>query len=636
MCGIAGLLLPDAEPGRLPAAVRTVEAMNALQAHRGPDDAGVYDAPGIVLGHRRLSILDLSSRGHQPLQLADTPYWIVHNGEVYNYRELRTELTAQGFHFCSETDTEVILAAYAHWGTACVDRFNGMFAFAIWDARAHTVFCARDRFGIKPFHYVDLPDGTFAFASELKAFTALADFSPVVNDVVAAAFIGHGLVDTTNDTFLDGVHRLPAGHTMIRRAGETAAPRRYWDLREQCAAPRTIDNDAAVRAFREGLTDSVRLRLRSDVPVGTCLSGGLDSSTLVMAVHTLLDGQASGSQQATFSACFPDAGLDERPFMRQVAAAADIAPHEVYPTAAQLDAEVEDLVWHQDEPFGSTSIFAQRCVFAAARGAGVPVTLDGQGADEVLGGYDHYPPTYFLQLARAGRPVARWASAWRYARVRGMPVRRALRRARQRAAALTTSREPGVYLHPALRECARLPPLLADGDAGPFDLYREHLCRDLERALLPSLLRYADRNAMTFGVESRVPFLDHRVVELVYGFAADLLFRDGWPKWVLRAAFADRLPPAVAWRRDKLGFAPPEGRWFREAMGERFRALLATPSADVFTRYVDHATTQAAWQRFERGGPYRTDFWRVLNLELWLGRFVRGMGAAPGAVPVAG
>ncbi len=622
MCGIAGMLLPDGDPARVPDAARIVATMNRLQAHRGPDDEGLHDAPGIVLGHRRLSILDLSPRGHQPMRLADTPLWIVHNGEVYNYRELRADLVARGHHFRSETDTEVILAAYAQWGSACVERFNGMFAFAIWHAADRILFCARDRFGIKPFHYVDLADGTFAFASEIKAFHALPDFPLRANDRVVARFVGHGQCNATDETFVRNVQSLPAGEYLMRRPGIGASPCRYWDLQAAVSGRSTGDEAAAVREFRDRLTDSVRLRLRSDVPVGTCLSGGLDSSALVVAVHAQLSAAHAGTRQATFSACFTDPAVDERPFMRAVSAVTDTEPHEVYPSAATLAADLDDLVWHQDEPFGSTSIFAQRCVFRRAKEAGVTVTLDGQGADEVLGGYDAYAPTYLLQLRRTAGAAVAFRAAWQYARRRGMPLRRVLRRMRRTGKLEGRARPPGAYLHAALRAEAHLPSLLEPAAAGPFDLLRTHLRRDLHGDLLPGLLRYADRNSMTFGVESRVPFLDHRLVEFVYHVSADLLFRDGWSKWILRQAFADLLPPVVTWRRDKIGFEPPEAQWFREHLHDRFAALMSDPGAEVFERYVDHAHTAAVWRQFKRGGPYRRDLWRVLNLHLWLDRFL--------------
>jgi len=619
MCGIAGLLLPDRDPGRIPEAARSVAQMNHLQQHRGPDDAGLHEGVGIALGHRRLSILDLTPRGHQPMQLAGTPLWIVHNGEVYNYRELRAELEGLGRAFVSETDTEVILASYARWGPACLERFNGMFAFAIWDEREEVLFCARDRLGIKPFHHAQLRDGTFAFASEIKAFHALPQFEFEADDAAVAVYVGHGRANiSASDTFVRGVRALAPGHFLRVRRGESVESQSYWDLRARLRKAARPDEDRAVAGFREQLEDSVRLRLRSDVPVGTCLSGGLDSSTLVVLVDALIGAGAQRTRQATFSACFDEPQLDERPFMRAVSAATRTEPHQVFPTAQALDSEIDDLIWHQDEPFGSTSIFAQRCVFRAAREAGVPVTLDGQGADELLGGYLNYPPVYLLDLEQRGERRAKWREAWLFARAQGAPLRRVLRRLRRARRKLAAPQPPSAYLHPRLRAGAAIPGPLAGAAASGRGPLIEHLIVDLSSQMLPALLRYADRNSMTYSVESRVPFLDHRIVEFVFGLPPRALHRDGWTKRLLRDAFADLLPDAVTWRRDKIGFASPEASWFRGPLGERLESLLAEPGAPVFERYVDRATLAREWRHFRGGGKYRTDFWRALNLHLWL------------------
>jgi len=620
MCGIAGLLLPDADASRLADAERVVRRMNALQSHRGPDDDGVYASPGVVLGHRRLSILDLSPRGHQPMNLAGSPLWIVHNGEVYNYVELRRELEAVGRVFASDTDTEVVLAAYAQWGESCLARFNGMFAFAIWNDREKTLFCARDRFGIKPFHYTARGDGSFAFASEIKALHALSDLEMEIDEDAAAHYVAHGFVNTGAETFVRDVRSLLPGHCTARRLGEQGKSRAYWDVRASLRSAPAPAPEEAAREFRSLLEDSVRLRLRSDVPVGT-------------------GERAERPRQATFSACFDDPRVDERPFMREISARTRTQSHEVFPGAEDLDRELGDLIWQQDEPFGSTSIFAQRCVFRRAREAGVPVTLDGQGADELLGGYVRYPYTYLAELSLAGEHLRRWGEGWRFARLQGIPLRRVLRNARRARASVRGELAAGKYLHARLHRQGIAPGDLAGADPCPHGLLREHLVRDLTSRMLPSLLRHADRNSMTFSVESRVPFLDHRVVEFVFGLPSHLLFRDGWTKRILRDAFADVLPAKITWRRDKIGFAPPEDGWFRGSMGERFEALLANPNAEVFERFVDYDAVRRAWERFAGGGGYRTIFWRTFNLQLWMDGFLRPAPerlAAATAQPVPG
>jgi asparagine synthase (glutamine-hydrolysing) len=598
--------------------------MSVLQQHRGPDDEGIHASPGVVLGHRRLSILDLTERGHQPMSRPGTPHWIVHNGEVYNYLELRRELEGEGFRFESETDTEVILAAYERWGEECVARMNGMFAFAIWNDRDRTLFCARDRFGIKPFHYVVLPDGTLAFASEIKAFHGVPDLPIEIDESTVVQYLGFARVNAGPETFVRGVRSLAPAHCFTLRLGEAPRPRRYWDLIAE-REPGTFASDAeAMAEFRSRLVDSIRLRLRSDVPVGTCLSGGLDSSTVVVVVDDLLRRQTDPPLQATFSACFPDASIDERPFMQAVTRQTNTKPHEVYPDAEGLREDLGRLIWHQDEPFVSTSVYAQFCVFRLARSAGVVVTLDGQGADELLGGYDHYAPTFLHALKLS---AGRWAAigeARSYARTRGIPLRRVLRRSRKTRRNLQEERAPGRFLHPDLRAGGSAPGPLAGAEDSPLGLFHEHLRRDLTVDMLPSLLRHADRNSMAFGVESRVPFLDHRIAELCFALPPHMLVRDGWTKRPIRDAFGDLLPAEVTWRRDKLGFAPPEARWFREGAGELFEDLLRERKGRVFERFVDYEATREAWSRFERKGRFRGEFWRILNLHLWLEHYLTG------------
>ena len=431
MCGIAGYHVAGA-----PADARRARAMADRLVHRGPDDHGVVlidtrtgaawaedGAPGtagaagasydLALAHRRLAVLDPSAAGHQPMASPDGRRWVVYNGEIYNYVELRDELARRGHAFRTGTDTEVLLAAYAEWGAGCLARFNGMWAFALWDADARQLFCARDRFGVKPLYYATGP-GWFAFGSEIKALLAHPAVPRRPNAAAVYDFLALRLADHTDETFFDGIHRVPAAHALVYRPGAAPALRRYWDCRPAPRDPLGAAGEAhAIARFRELFDDAVRIRLRADVPVGTCLSGGVDSSSIVVTANPLL-----GARQRTFSACSEDPRFDERRFIDEVIAATGAASHRVFPSGARLWDELGALVDQMDEPFHSTSQYAQYAVMRLVREAGVTVTLDGQGADELMAGYPAYHGVYLATLLRAGRvgAAAREAAAtWRLA-----------------------------------------------------------------------------------------------------------------------------------------------------------------------------------------------------------------------------
>ncbi|MEO5957789.1 MAG: asparagine synthase (glutamine-hydrolyzing), partial [Opitutaceae bacterium] len=406
MCGLAGLFEPTA-PAWLPDVTR---AMTRLVRHRGPDGEGfafysparhevqavssaetpagvpgAKDAPPgstLGLGHRRLSILDLTAAGHQPMTDATAEIWITYNGEIYNYAELRAELAPRGHAFHTGTDTEVIVAAWREWGEGCLAHFNGMFAFVLFDRRTRRLFAARDRFGVKPLYLWATPAAGLAFASEIKQFTAHPGWRARLNGERAYDFLNWGITDHTAETMFAGVRQLRGGEFISAplEALATASPQRWYAVQ---SAPFDGDFAAAGRRFRELLDDSIRLRLRADVPIGSCLSGGLDSSSIVCTVRAQLGPRAT-EHQKTFSAYSDVARFDERGFIEDVVAATGAASHSVVPDPTALLSELDTLVWHQDEPFSSTSIYAQWCVFRLARAHNVTVMLDGQGADEAL------------------------------------------------------------------------------------------------------------------------------------------------------------------------------------------------------------------------------------------------------------
>ncbi len=396
MCGICGIVAPAR-----PAERETVAAMSELIAHRGPDGDGIFASDGVALGSRRLAILDLSDAGAQPFTSSDGNLHLVYNGEIYNYRELRSELTGRGHRFKSATDTEVIVHAYSEWGERCVERFNGMWAFALWDDREQRLFCARDRFGVKPFYY-RFDAGRLVFASELKAFRADPETTLRANERIVRDFVRNDWFDHTDETFFAGIVKLPPAHTLtFDRDG--LRTRRYWQLEL-----RDPPGGDPVEAVRELFVDSVRLRLRSDVTVGTCLSGGIDSSAVAGVIDLLLREEAEnarpvGERQQTFTVYFDDPALDERPYAREVVARTKAAPHWISFTAEDLVDNVGRIVEAHDEPFRSTSICAGWYVMREAARAGVTVVLDGQGGDEVLAGYPAYFGARYADLLMHGR-----------------------------------------------------------------------------------------------------------------------------------------------------------------------------------------------------------------------------------------
>ncbi len=619
MCGVCGVVAF----GR-PAETDTVAAMARELDHRGPDGDGAFVGEGVALGFRRLAIIDLSEAGRQPFASADGALQLVHNGEVYNYRELRSELEAKGRRFRSATDTEVVLAAYEEWGERCVERFNGMWAFALWDGRRKSLFCSRDRFGVKPFYY-RLARGRLAFASELKAFRGDPETRLAPNPRAVRDYLEQGYVDHTDETFFDGLVKLPPAHTLTFDESGLRL-RRYWRLESRERGP----GDAA-EAVRELFLDSMRLHLRSDVPVGTCLSGGLDSSAIACAVDLLLRTEAEnakpvGDRQKTFTAYFQEPGFDERAYAAAVVELARAEAHWISFGPDDLVESLPSIVESQDEPFGSTSVVAQWYVMRAARDSGVTVMLDGQGADEIFAGYHGYFGPFFADLLRRGRLRDLRAELVAYRDLHGasasaaaIALARPFLPARVRWAARGRVTGGSSLLHPSLRNLAPTP----ERGGSP---YTDRLRRMLELILtergLPELLHYEDRNSMAHSLEARVPFLDHRLVELLFSLEGTELIERGRTKAVLRRALGDLLPPLVRDRVDKLGFVTPEARWLRGPLGDLAADVFASRSL-AERGFVDAAAARRRLQRHRRGDLNAGfELWRALNVELWARTFL--------------
>jgi asparagine synthase (glutamine-hydrolysing) len=522
MCGISGIVNrrdQPVDPSRL-------ALINGLVRHRGPDDEGAYFGRNIALGHRRLSILDLSPRGHQPMPYHDR-YWITYNGEVYNYLEIRSELEARGSRFETSTDTEVILAAFDMWGPECLRRFNGMWAFAIHDVSADTLFLARDRFGVKPLHYT-ITDEEFAFGSELRQMLAVRQTVRANQGVVIESLLT-GIDGHTEDTFFADIKVLPqASYGIYDLRSHEFRIQRYYRLAVDPEVARMSPATAAAH-FRELLTDAVCLRLRSDVRVGTCLSGGLDSS----ATSSLASGVYRGATGVPFIGVHAksiDAEVDESRFAQLVAHHADLELHVVEPSTADFASTIEDVVRTQEEPFGSPSMFMGWHVFRKAQELGCKVMLNGQGGDEVLLGYERYFAA-FLKSVSMIRFVREMIAQSRHSRLQLHDIALYYLYFTKPALRIRTLKRRSM-LRRAIKDAHDFAAIYRSAES--FRDVADLQIHEIATLQLPHLLRYEDRNSMWHSIETRLPFLDYRLVEFCVSLRAEWKIQRGWTKYILR------------------------------------------------------------------------------------------------------
>ena len=661
MCGIAALFSSDPRPlGDL------IQLMTTAVRHRGPDGEGfaIFSARSFAptalggvetpantygariayaprrdakpvsdavaaLGHRRLSIIDLTPAGHQPMCTADQHVWIVYNGEIYNYVELRTELELLGHSFGSHSDTEVILSAYRQWGEQCLDRFNGMFAFVIVDRMQRRVFAARDRFGVKPLYYWVSPVGLVAFASEIKQFTGLPGWRPIVNGQRAYDFLNWGLFDHTSETLFSNVRQLRGGEYVSCSTDELlkgVVVKRWYNL---APADSPSSAEEAATGLRSLMEDSVRLRLRADVPVGSCLSGGLDSSSIVCLANRLLRQVNANALQKTFSARSTDLRVDEGAFIDAVVGSTGVANFQVYPPLSGLFEAMPLITWHQDEPFGSTSIYAQWHVFRLAAEHNVKVMLDGQGADEQLAGYHVFYTARFgslIRTLRLGRLASEMAEVRRvhamgakqllaYSASTLLPegIEQSMRRLTGRSAV-----KPLDWLDLRRLGAALADPFIALG--AKASSVRGLSLSQLLYTSLPMLLHWEDRDSMAHSVESRVPFLDYRLVEFVLGLPDDLKIEGATTKRVLREAMRGVLPEKIRIRTDKIGFATAEEAWMRRESPEAFRSMLRDATEEsrgvLSPKALDFLDEVIEGRRAFSFVP-----WRMISFGSWMKRF---------------
>jgi asparagine synthase (glutamine-hydrolysing) len=599
MCGIAGQISLTGER----ADETLLAAMSARISHRGPDGSGIHIDGPVGLAHRRLAIIDLTDTAKQPMTNEDGTLWLVFNGEIYNFIELREELTGKGHTFRSGGDTEVILHAYEEWGKECLSRFTGMWAFALWDSRKQELFCARDRFGIKPFYYTRVSD-MILFASEIKALLVQTEVGREPDDPLLLAFLAWGVLDHTGGTMFEGVHQLQPAHRITFSLSGAGTPEQYWDMamNPDAGHPWPEEDERASTAFRDLLTDAVRIHLRSDVPVGTCLSGGIDSSTLAVIINRLIRAEAPrsvGDRQKTFSIVFSDPRFNEGAFIDQVVAAAEVDAKRMTIEPEEILQDLPRLLSMQDEPFGSLSIYAQYRVMELASRS-VKVVLDGQGADEQLGGYLGYQGSYLRGLLHdrhLSTALSEMAGSYRHHSgfFRGA-IGQVLVRSERRS--------------------------LLRGDIPPISRYTGSLDEVLKREILatslPALLHWEDRTSMAFSIESRVPFLDHRVVEFLATLPLHQKIRNGVTKYILRKAIRGLVPETIRCRMDKMGFVTPEAIWMKEGLRPFVLEVLTSPSFRA-RKYWDPDRVLASYTSYIEGRKaYSPEIWRIVCTELWL------------------
>ncbi|MFL5774527.1 MAG: asparagine synthase (glutamine-hydrolyzing) [Flavisolibacter sp.] len=562
MCGIAGIVGKDLH---LDDRMKVSAAIHCLQ-HRGPDSVGIWKSKDndVIVGHRRLSIIDLSSAASQPMQYMGR-YTIIHNGEIYNYIELKHELQHKGYQFHSESDTEVIAAAYDAWRDAAVQKFDGMFACAIWDEKEKTAFIARDRMGEKPlFFFYD--KNQLLFASELKALWEMGA-PKEVNRSMLYNFLTIGYTSNPGEpqeTFYNNLHKLPAASFLRFQLNSEPEVNRYWHVDPEIKKP--IGTGEALEQFRELFTDSIKKRLRSDVPVGTSLSGGLDSSSIIAFCEKYGGDRYS---HTCFTASFPGYEKDESSYADLVAEKFNLTVNHVSVDEDQVVSLMDRVMQNQQEPISSGSALAQFRVYEKAAQSGIKVLLDGQGADELLGGYHKYFKWYWQELFRAKRSEAsREISA---AERNGITEKFTLK---NKLAAVMPQFSSAVWQGLKTRSAFRHSDLdrkfAFENKASFYHVMPASF--DLDGALyfdsfvigLEELLRLADRNSMAHGAEVRLPFLSHQLVEFLFTLPSEMKIRNGWTKWLLRETVKGQLPEEITWRKDKIGFQPPQKKWMQQ------------------------------------------------------------------------
>jgi asparagine synthase (glutamine-hydrolysing) len=617
MCGIAGIYNFNSNAPVQPA---VVEQMTRTLSHRGPDAEGFHFDGPLGFGHRRLSILDLSERGRQPMFFQNGRYSIVFNGEIYNYVELREELIAKGHTFRTDTDTEVLLALFAEKGIESLSRLNGMFAFAVWDAAQKSLFLVRDRMGIKPLYYANTTQG-LVFASEIKALLVSGQVSPEVDARLIDNYFTFGYV-VGSDTLFKGCKRLPPGHWMSVTADGVKSGS-YWNLQFKPNAHRTAEDTAT--ELRELLLDAVKIHLRSDVPIGVFLSGGLDSSTMVA-----LAAEAGVEDLKTFSVAYDEGSeFDETPYARMVADRYHTDHRVLYVDPAQFRDSIPSYVWYMDEPVTEAPAISLYFIAKHLRQY-VTVALSGEGSDELFGGYDGYQRMQRFELYRRLPETLRSGLE----SLTGLTGNAKLRRYALQARQPLEQRYKGVSIQDAsykdLLYSNEFRSLLGRGDdplaayyaqTRGYDTLSRMLYNDLRTWLVDDLLIKADRMTMANSVELRVPFLDYRVVDFAATIPSHMKIRKGQSKWILKQAIHDRLPEQILSRK-KLGFPAPLSLMFQNELSGYIRDVLLSERCTSRSYFKRDAVEQLIDEHIGKKKDHHIVLWKLIVLEEWHRQFM--------------
>jgi asparagine synthase (glutamine-hydrolysing) len=614
MCGIGGIISPsgrEAEP--------MVRAMMASLSHRGPDDEGFFVDDSAALGHRRLSILDTSSAGHQPMFSSSRRYVLTFNGEIYNYLELREEL---GGTFVSGSDSEVILRAYEVWGTECVKKFNGIFAFAIWDTEERTLFCARDHVGVKPFYYHE-GNGAFYFASEIKAIHAVVpDIRP--NDELIYEYLAYGMYEHTNETFFQNIVQLPPSHTLTFKNG-TCTVSRYWYLPDSLIDTTGWTDTRIADEFTNLLQNAVTFQLRSDVPVGMHASGGIDSSILTQTAHQLLGGQKN---MRLFSFAYAGSEYDEVPHVQRLADSLGWDAQIVHLTPEDVVRLADASVFHQDQPHSGLPSLALQRLVESYKDSDIKVILEGQGGDEIMAGYEYYMGAFLLDIERQNGQAAADSELEQFTRFRSFKDGKELAVFVEGAKnAYTTpggSADASFFsranvLKESFSRSAHKEPRKFEA---PFNTHLANMqYRDIFHTKLPRVLRSCDRASMAYGRELRVPILDHRLISFCMSLPLNQRIREGEQRFFVRNAFKGKLPEHIV-RTPKRAVVNPQREWFKKELRPWIEDILASASFGE-RPYFDQKAVLAEYRAYCEDPHPRNSFhiWQWLNMELWLRTF---------------
>jgi len=573
MCGITGII----DKNNKKIKKDKIENINKLISHRGPDDEGFCFFDNFAFGHRRLSILDLSADGHQPMHYLDK-YTITYNGEVYNYLEIKEELLTYGYKFTSHTDTEVILASYDKWGEACVKKFNGMWAFAIYDKEKNSIFCSRDRFGIKPFYYTEVDD-KFIFGSEIKQLLEFYE-RRYVNKNVLMDYLITGYEEYKNETFFENIYKLEQSHNLLYDLNTHRFEiKRYYDI-DIDEEIKKLSQEDSVLAYRKNFRDSILLRLRSDVRVGTCLSGGLDSSSVASIASDFYTKKTDEKFKA-IHAKSTDKKTDESTYAKEVARYCHMDLNIVEPTNQDFIKSIDEVIYTQEEPFGGPSIFMQYFVMREAKRLECKVMLDGQGGDETLLGYEKYYPSYLISLDF----LARIKGFFNASNNSKLTVKQLLgyfiyftnakiriERLRQKNSFIKNK-----YFDMIDREIIEI------SSRNYLDIFKlQH--GEIYATKMPHLLKYEDKNSMRHSIETRLPFIDYKLLETALSVNNSFKIKAGWTKYILRKTVENILPHNIVWRKNKLGFEAPTDSWINSIADDMQKCI---EKSKIITQITD-------------------------------------------------